>query len=299
MSPDRIHHVSVMVETALDLLDLQLGETWVDATTGVGGHTMALAERVGPHGKVIAVDQDVTMLMVAKQRLAHYPQVHFVQANFDQLPEILHRQELTEIDGLFADLGFCSDQLADPNRGMSFLKDGPLDMRLDKSIGKTAADIVAEENEQEIARILWEYGEERKSRRIARKIVEVRRQKPIRTTLELAQLVRTCVPKEPGRSFDPATRTFQALRIAVNDELGSLERLLACLPQWIKENGRVGMISFHSLEDRAVKHAFRNREFWESMTPKPISATEDEVRSNPRSRSAKLRVARRKGCLTS
>jgi 16S rRNA (cytosine1402-N4)-methyltransferase len=203
---------------------------------------------------------------------------------------------VTEIDGLLADLGFASDQMDAADRGLSFQQDGPLDMRLDPTAGETAADLVARLSEYDLAKVFYEYGEERHSRRVARKIVEVRKQTPIRTTGQLADLVRSCVPREKGRSFDPATRVFQALRIAVNDELGSLERLLAQLPRVVRPGGRVGVISFHSLEDRRVKQAFRDRSTWEPVTKKPVQAGEDEVRQNPRSRSAKLRVARRLTC---
>jgi len=198
-----------------------------------------------------------------------------------------------EVDGVLADLGFASDQVDEAERGLSFQQDGPLDMRLDPTSGESAADLIARENDFNLAKIFFEYGEERHSRRVARKIVETRKQSPIHTTKQLADLVRSCVPREKGRHFDPATRVFQGLRIAVNDELGSLERLLAQLPRIMKPGGRVGIISFHSLEDRRVKQAFQDRETWEPLTKKPVIAGEDEVRDNPRSRSAKLRVARR------
>ena len=235
------------------------------------------------------------MLARAKRELEGRP-VTLVHANFDQLTAALDSIGVKEIDGLLADLGFASDQMDDATRGMSFKQDGPLDMRLDPTTGETAAELIARLSEFDLAKIIYEYGEERHSRRVARKIVETRRQTPIQTTAQLADLVRSCVPREKGRSFDPATRVFQALRIAVNDELESLDRLLAQLPRVLKPGGRVGIISFHSLEDRRVKHAFQDRETWTPVTKKPVTAGETEVRDNPRARSAKLRVARRQTC---
>ena len=292
MSPEPARHLPVLPREVVDLLDPRPGETWVDATTGAGGHTRLIAERVGPTGRVIGLDQDPTMLDRARGRLEGLP-VTLVHANFDQLTAALASVGVTEIDGLLADLGFASDQVDAADRGLSFQTDGPLDMRLDPTAGETAADLVARLSEYDLARVFYEFGEERHSRRVARKIVETRRQTPIRTTGQLADLVRSCVPRERGRHFDPATRVFQGLRIAVNDELGSLDRLLAQLPRVVKPGGRTGIISFHSLEDRRVKHAFQDRQVWEPVTKKPVTATEDEVRDNPRARSAKLRVARR------
>jgi 16S rRNA (cytosine1402-N4)-methyltransferase len=295
MSPQPARHVPVLPRETIDLLDPQKGETWVDATVGGGGHTRLIAERVGPTGRVIGLDQDPGMLERARGILEGLP-VTLVHANFDQLSAALESAGVKEIDGLLADLGFASDQMDEASRGMSFQQEGPLDMRLDPTAGETAAELVARLSEYDLAKIFYEYGEERHSRRVARKIVETRKQTPIRTTTQLANLVRSCVPREKGRSFDPATRVFQALRIAVNDELGSLERLLAQLPRVVRPGGRVGIISFHSLEDRRVKHAFQDRETWTPVTKKPVTAGEAEVRINPRARSAKLRVARRQTC---
>ena len=227
-------------------------------------------------------------------RVHEQPPVTFLHANFDQLDGVLAKAAVRQIDGLIADLGFCSDQLDQAERGLSFQRDGPLDMRLDPTVGETAAELLARLDERELADIFWKFGEERFSRRIARRIVETRRTAPLQTTAQFAELVRRCVPRSKDSRIDPATRAFQGLRIAVNDELGSLERLLAQLPKYAKPGGRIGIISFHSLEDRLVKHAFQNREIWEALTKKPVQAGEDEVRLNPRSRSAKLRVARRR-----
>jgi 16S rRNA (cytosine1402-N4)-methyltransferase len=295
MSPQPARHVPVLPREVVALLDPKPAEVWVDATTGAGGHTRLLAERVGPAGRIIGLDQDPAMLERARANLAGLP-VTLLHANFDQLTAVLSSVGAKEVDGVLADLGFASDQMDAAERGLSFQQDGPLDMRLDPTSGETAADLIARLSEFDLAKVIYEYGEERHSRRVARKIVETRKQAPIRTTGQLADLVRSCVPREKGRHFDPATRVFQALRIAVNDELGSLERLLAQLPRIVKPGGRAGIISFHSLEDRRVKQAFQDRTVWEPVTKKPVQAGDDEVRDNPRSRSAKLRVARRLTC---
>jgi 16S rRNA (cytosine1402-N4)-methyltransferase len=293
MSPESARHLPVLPREVIDLLGPQPGEVWVDATTGAGGHARLIAERIGPTGRVIGLDQDPTMLERARGRLDGLP-VTLLHANFDQLLAALASIGVKEVDGVLADLGFASDQMDAADRGFSFQQDGPLDMRLDPTAGETAADLVARLSEYDLAKLIYEFGEERHSRRVARKIVETRKATPIHTTGQLAELVRSCVPREKGRHFDPATRTFQGLRIAVNDELGSLDRLLAQLPRAVKPGGRVGIISFHSLEDRRVKHVFQDREVWEPVTKKPVQAGDEEMRDNPRARSAKLRVARRR-----
>jgi 16S rRNA (cytosine1402-N4)-methyltransferase len=291
MSPIReVRHVSVMPGEVLRLLEPGLGETWVDCTIGGGGHARLIAETIGPGGRLIGLDQDPAMLELARVRLTGLP-VELLHANFDQLPEVLEDRGLTTVDGVFADLGFASDQVDEAARGLSFRIDGPLDMRLDQTTGMPASDLVNTLSESALADLFYEYGEERQSRRVARAIVERRRTKPFETTTDLADVVRSRVRK--SGAIDPATRVFQALRIAVNEELGALDRLLAALPRVVKPGGRVGIISFHSLEDRRVKHAFRVREVWEPATKKPVEAGEAELAQNPRARSAKLRVARR------
>ncbi len=281
-------HVSVLPAEVLRLLDPQPGETWVDATVGAGGHARLLAQKAG---RVIGLDQDPGMLALARPALDGLP-VTLVHANFDQLPDVLANLGIPAVDGVLADLGFCSDQLADAARGLSFREDGPLDMRLDPTAGTTAADVVNTFGEQALADTIFEFGEERKSRWVAKRIVERRKERKFETTGDLADVVRRCVPRSGG--IDPATRVFQALRIAVNDELGSLDRLLAALPAVVRPGGRAGVISFHSLEDRRVKHAFRARVVWEVRTKKPVEASDSEAAANPRSRSAKLRVAVRR-----
>jgi 16S rRNA (cytosine1402-N4)-methyltransferase len=291
-------HVPVLPAEVLAALDPRPGQVMVDATTGAGGHSRLLAERLVPGGQLVCLDADPAMLERARPRLAGLP-VTLVHANFGRLAEVLAELGLEQVDGVLADLGFSSDQVDDAERGFSFSRPGPLDMRLDPGDAETAGDLLARLKERDLADLFWRYGEERYSRRVARAVVEARRRQPLRTTEELAELVRRCVPRPPrhgGRRrppIDPATRVFQALRVAVNDELGALDRLLGALPGVVRPGGRAAVISFHSLEDRRVKQAFRDRAVWEPLTKKPVQATEDELRDNPRSRSAKLRAARR------
>jgi 16S rRNA (cytosine1402-N4)-methyltransferase len=289
------YHVPVMPYRVLEFLEPQPGQVIVDCTVGGGGHAQLLAERLGPDGRLIGLDQDEAMLGLAARRLADLP-VQLEHGNFDQLRPVLDRLGISAVDGVLADLGFCSDQLDDPQRGLSFAEAGPLDMRLDRSASSPASALLARLNERELSELFWTFGQERFSRRIARRIVETRERSPLATTEQLAELVRRSVPKPSlsrgqGRSIDPATRVFQALRIAVNDELGALERLLAALPYCLRPGGRAVAISFHSLEDRLVKRAFRQKNIWQELTRKPVQATDDEVKENPRARSAKLRAA--------
>ncbi len=287
----KVTHVSVLPAETLALLAPRPGEVFVDCTAGLGGHAHAIAQAVGPAGRVIALDQDATMLALAEKRLAGLP-VTLLHANFESLPELLANAGVSQVDGLLADLGFCSDQVSDPARGFSFQSDGPLDMRLNPDAGATAADLVNALSEGALADLIFEYGEERKSRWVAKRIVERRAAKPFTTTADLADLVRRTVPR--SGAIDPATRVFQALRIAVNDELGALDRLLAALPGVVRPGGRVAVISFHSLEDRRVKSAlFKVPEVWHPLSKKPVEAGPEEQARNPRARSAKLRAARR------
>lgn len=287
-------HVSVMADEVLRLLEPRPGQTVVDCTVGAGGHARLLAERIVPGGRLIGLDQDPTMLELARPRLPGLP-VTLVHRNFEDLPSVLQELQLGPVDAVLADLGFSSDQLANPERGLSFQRDGPLDMRLDPTRGEPASALVRRLHERDLADLFWQYGEERHSRRIARKIVEARQETAITTTGQLADLVRSCVPRSRNHPIDPATRVFQALRIAVNDELGALERFLVVLPECLKPSGRAAVISFHSLEDRLVKRAFREKEVWEELTRKPLTASDEEARTNPRARSAKLRVAMKIG----
>jgi 16S rRNA (cytosine1402-N4)-methyltransferase len=268
-------HVSVLPEEVLTALGPRPGQVIVDTTVGAGGHARAIAQRLLPDGRLIGLDRDPTMLRQARERLAGLP-VTLFEARFSELRRVLEELGLPAVDGVLADLGICSDQLDDAARGFSFTREGPLDMRMNEE-DEPAGELLRRLNERDLADLFWRYGEERYSRRIARRIVEERRHAPLETTTQLAELVRRCVPRPKGRgAIDPATRVFQALRIAVNDELGELERLLRALPECLKAGGTAVLISFHSLEDRLVKHAFRDRR-------------------NPRARSAKLRWARRAG----
>jgi 16S rRNA (cytosine1402-N4)-methyltransferase len=291
-------HVSVLPVEVLAALAPEPGQVFVDATVGAGGHSRLLAQRLTPGGRLIGLDRDAAMLDLARPRVAALP-VTLVQAPFSRLREVLDELDIGAVDGVLADLGVCSDQLDVAERGLSFTQPGPLDMRLDPTSDEPASALLNRLGERDLADLIWRYGEERFSRRIARRIVEVRRREPLETTGQLADLVRRCVPRPPRSAnrrrpvIDPATRVFQALRIAVNDELGELERLLKVLPACVKPGGRVALISFHSLEDRLVKHAFRERSTWEALTRKPVQAGEEEARNNPRARSAKLRAARR------
>jgi 16S rRNA (cytosine1402-N4)-methyltransferase len=294
-SPSPPRHVPVLPVEVLALLDPQPGQVVVDATTGAGGHARLLAERVGPAGRVIGLDRDADMLALASRcGLADLPAT-LVQSGFERLRAVLDELGLETVDAVLADLGICSDQLDAAERGFSFSTNGPLDMRMNPGDGEPASSLLQWMNERELADLFYTYGEERHSRRIARKIVEVRQRQPLETTEQLAELVRRCVPRPPKwkPSIDPATRVFQALRIAVNDELRSLERLLEVLPRCLCSGGRAALISFHSLEDRRVKTAFKDRQTWEALTKKPVTASTEETASNPRSRSAKLRAARR------
>jgi 16S rRNA (cytosine1402-N4)-methyltransferase len=291
-------HIPVLLNEVLTLLDIQPGQTIVDATVGLGGHSREIAERLGPTGRLIALDQDPESLRRAREVVSGCP-AEWVHSNFGRIKEALQNLNTPQVDGLLADLGVSSPQLDQAERGFSFRRDGPLDMRMDSTAGPTAAELIAQLSERDLAWVFWEYGEERFSRQVAKRIVEARRKEPIRTTGELADLVRSVVPRPRGEhrrggaGLDPATRVFQALRIAVNDELGSLDSLLAALPSVIKPGGRVAIISFHSLEDRRVKHAFKDRETWQNLTKSIIVASDEEMRVNSRSRSAKLRGARR------
>ena len=292
MDPSRTIHVPVLLDEVLQGLAPRPGDVIVDGTLGGAGHTKALAERVGAHGLVIAMDRDPAALDRAEELLRGLP-VRMAQANFCDLPEVLAQLHIDAVDGVLLDLGVSSDQLADAQRGFSFSSDGELDLRFDSQEGEPAWRLIERLSAEHLAELFYYYGEERYSRRIARTIVERRRQRPIRTSADLAELVRRCVPTQRGRSIDPATKTFQALRIAVNDELKSLGIALRRIPDHLRLGGKAAIISFHSLEDRPVKEAFRDDPRWRPLAKKPMVASAEEVERNPRSRSAKLRIAER------
>ncbi|MCU0960588.1 MAG: 16S rRNA (cytosine(1402)-N(4))-methyltransferase RsmH [Pirellulaceae bacterium] len=285
-------HIPVLADEVLHALAPQPGQIYADGTLGGGGHTRLLAERVGPAGRIVAVDRDPQVIARAERNLAGLP-VQIAQADYTDLPEVLDAVGVTAVQGILLDLGLSSDQLADVSRGFSFAADGPLDLRFDPEEGEPAWRLLARLRADELAQILHDYGEERFSRRIARAIVEQRQHEPIRTARELAHLVHRCVPPPKHHRIDTATRTFQALRIAVNHELASLDRALQRLPDRLSRGGRLVVISFHSLEDRRVKTALRSDARLQVVTRKPIRPTAAEVEQNPRAGSARMRVAER------
>ncbi|MBI9017942.1 MAG: 16S rRNA (cytosine(1402)-N(4))-methyltransferase RsmH [Phycisphaerae bacterium] len=296
-------HIPVLSKPLLDMLEYQPDAVIVDCTVGQGGHSLQLASKLNSDGLLIGIDVDPDSLKVAKQNLAGLGcQVQLVKNNFGNIAGVLEALDIQRADIILADIGISSAQLADPNRGISFRFDGPLDMRLAgpaSTEGQTAADLVNTLYEKELADIIFQYGEERRSRAIAKAIVSARRDNRIETTTQLVEIINKVFGYQGGghsQKIHPATRTFQALRIAVNDELGVLERLLEAAPALLNEGGEIAVISFHSLEDRIVKKDFRaNKDIsvYDIITKKPIIAEHQEIKSNPRSRSAKLRIARK------
>jgi 16S rRNA (cytosine1402-N4)-methyltransferase len=287
-------HVPVMTAEVLDWLAPQAGGVIVDGTLGGGGHTLALSERVGPTGLVLALDRDPAALEKAERRLAGRS-IKLAAANYQDLGEVLAEIDVSNVDGIVLDLGLSSDQLVDRTRGFSFDSEGPLDMRFDTTSGEPAWRLLDRLTEKELADVIYRFGEERFSRRIARNIVAARSSQPVRTAAQLAAVAERSVPRTRGDAgrIHPATRTFQAIRIAVNDELRSLSSALDRFPEYLREGGRLAVISFHSLEDRIVKEAFRDNPRYRALTKKPVRPTEEEIHRNPRARSAKLRVAER------
>jgi 16S rRNA (cytosine1402-N4)-methyltransferase len=286
-------HIPVLFEAVMRGLEPKPGMVIVDGTLGGGGHGRALAERIAPGGTLIALDRDPGAIDAGERFLKGLP-VRLAQANFCDLPEVLQAVAIPRVDGVLLDLGLSSDQLADANRGFSFNSDGPLDLRFDPAAGAPAWRLLERLSAEHLADLIYEFGEERFSRRIARAVVERRRDNPVKTSRDLAELVGRCVPRSRDTErIHPATRTFQALRIAVNDELKSLEIALRRIPDCLPPGGRLAIISFHSLEDRRVKEAFQNDVRLKVLTRRPIRADEAETAQNPRSCSAKLRIAER------
>jgi 16S rRNA (cytosine1402-N4)-methyltransferase len=292
-------HDPVLLRETLELLALRPGMTVVDCTLGRGGHSLAIAQRIGPDGLLLALDADPRNLEFARKRLEAAPgRVRFFHANFAELGDVIEQAGAGPADAILADLGISTNQLFEEQYGMSFAQPMPLDMRIDPRTRKTAADLVNQLSETDLANVLYELAQERYSRRIARKIAEARRISPINTTDRLAELVRSAIPSRGGAppKIDPATRTFLALRMAVNQEQENLSALLKAAPGLLKAGGRIAVISFQSTEDRVVKQAFRSAEqsgVLQVVTRKPLSPADDELAANPRSRSAKLRVAER------
>ena len=284
-------HTSVMPAEVLATLAVRPGMRVVDGTLGGGGHARLLAEAVGPQGLVVAIDRDPAAIERCSRELSGLP-LRFAQANFCNLPEVLDALAIDRVDRVLLDVGLSSDQLADTSRGFSFDADGPLDLRFDPTEGEPAWRLVNRMRPESLADIIHSFGEERFSRRIARRIAAVREREPIRTARDLARCVLAAVPRQtPPPRIHPATRTFQALRIAVNQELKSLRIALERIPTRLAPGGRLAVIAFHSLEDRLVKEAFRCAQVWERLTRSPLEASAEEVARNPRSRSAKMRVA--------
>lgn len=299
-SPSRpLSHHPVLVAEAVALLAPKPAAVVVDCTVGLGGHSLSILPRLVPGGRLIAMDRDAQALTLARARLVEFAsQIEYLHENFRHLPEVLQRLHLPHVDGLIADLGLSSLHVDSAERGFSFLQEGPLDMRMDPTQHQTAASLIRQLSERELADLLFAYGEERRSRRIAKCVVEARRRAPIQTTTHLADLIARAVPSRSraARGPHPATRSFQALRIAVNDELGALKELLAALPTCLAPGGRAVIISFHSLEDRLVKHAIRDgvrAGRMRALTRKPVRPSEQEMAANPRSRSARLRAVER------
>jgi len=293
-------HVSVLLRESLEHLNLQPGHSVVDCTLGAGGHSAAFLEKIKPGGRLIGFDVDPDALAIARAKLEPLAQVagvklDLVQSNFRYLRESLQSLQLDTVNVIFADLGVSSMQFDRPNRGFSFRFDEPLDMRMDPTLPQNAADLLRTLPEEEIANILYQFGEERKSRRIARAIVEQRHSQPVETTGQLEALVRRALRVRHHQRIHPATRTFQALRIAVNQEIDALQALLTDGPELLAPGGRLGIITFHSLEDRPVKHGFKalDQTGRFQQTVKFVPASDEETERNPRSRSAKLRVLER------
>lgn len=285
-------HLPVLTTEVLHYLRPERGGLFVDCTVGLGGHTHLLLEAGA--SRVIGFDRDAQALAIARERLASWgDRVDLVHGDYRDFEQVLDSRHIDRVDGALADLGASSLQFDSEARGFSFQRDEPLDMRMDQSTGETAADLLARASERELADVIFEFGEERFARRVARALVDARQVEPIATTGRLAAIVRRAVPVRGYWRIDPATRTFQALRIWVNRELDDLDRMFVALARRLREGARFVVISFHSLEDRIAKHTFRSMErdgLARVVTKKPVMAGDEEVQRNPRARSAKLRV---------
>jgi 16S rRNA (cytosine1402-N4)-methyltransferase len=295
-----IEHTPVLAGTLAEQIKLPSDGVMVDATIGQGGHSLLLGRTLGPEAVIVGLDIDTNAVRRAQFNLRQLAcRVIVLNSNFSQIKEQLDQQGIEKVDFILADLGVSSPQLADSEFGLSFQTNMPLDMRIDKRLKRTAADIVNKSDEKSLADLIYHFGQDRASRRIARFIVRQRKVEPIKTTEQLAQIVSKALGKSKrGRRsrIHPATRTFQALRIAVNNELENLKKLLASAPDLLKKGGYIAVISFHSLEDRLVKKDFRQNELsgiYRIVTKKPIVPTQEEIRENRRARSAKLRIAQK------
>ena len=307
-----VAHTTVLLSEATQALVPQDGGTYLDVTCGLGGHSQALLEASGPTGRVLSVDRDPEALRRAGERLLPFGRRSMrVQGHFSRLEAFVTQFDCFPADGLIADLGVSSLQLDDAERGFSFMREGPLDMRMGPEVGATALEFLHEIDEKSLAQVLRDYGEERRAGHVARAIIRARDSGILTSTRALATVIEDSLGGRRGATIHPATRAFQALRIAVNRELDELRELLKILPRLIRPGGRVAIISFHSLEDRIVKRAFAQPEppkyprglpiepekplgLWKALTKKPMTPSEQESTANPRARSAKLRVAERR-----
>ncbi len=288
-------HQPVLLREVIDALELEPGLIVVDGTVGAGGHSRKILDRIGETGKLIGLDRDPMMLKFAEARL-NQANCFLRRASYIEIPQILTDLDLTAADRILLDLGLSSDQLADESRGFGFEAEGPLDLRFDPTQGQPAWEWIADQTEEELFRVLETFGEEKFSKAIARELVQRRKTRPVKSAADLVEAVKAAVPESAKRSArkHPATRVFQAFRIAVNRELELIETALHhTLYKALKPGGRVVVIGFHSLEDRIVKDAFRDQSRWQNLTPKPLLASPTEQRINPRSRTAKLRAARK------
>jgi len=291
--PVRAVHIPVLLKETLAALELRPGMTVVDGTVGAGGHSKRILDAIRPGGTLIGLDRDPMMIGLAAANLGDSPDVVLRQSSYAELDDVLDELALPAVDRVLVDLGLSSDQLADRERGFGFKAGGPLDLRFDIRRGQPASQLLQAASVEQLTDIFREYGEDPNAHRIAHAIVQQRSRQPIERAEQLAELVERASPGR--RETHPATRVFQALRIAVNEELEQLKRLLSDVsPRRIQSGGRLVVISFHSLEDRFVKEAFRETERWDPLTKKPVTATPTEERLNPRSRSAKLRAAVRR-----
>lgn len=305
-------HASVLLEESVRGLAPKDGGRYIDATCGLGGHSEAILEASSPTGRLLAVDRDPAAIELAKGRLARFlDRVTLVEGDYSDLVTYAEASDMLPVDGLIADLGVSSLQLDDAKRGFSFMRDGPLDMRMGPGVGATAAELLEKFDKSELVRILREFGEMNRAGQVADAILTARDEGKLTSTADLASVIERGLGGRKASPIHPATRAFQAIRIAVNRELDELEKLLAALPRLVRPGGRVAIIAFHSLEDRMVKHAFedpapepmprglpvepeRKKGPWKALTKKPITPSDDEVKDNPRSRSAKLRIAERR-----
>ncbi len=300
VNSSKVEHIPVLARTLVEQVNLPRDGVMVDATIGHGGHSLLFGKTLGPNGVIFALDVDKKSIQGAQIRMRDLAcKVIYICGNFSQMGEFVRQKGVEKVDFILADLGLCSTQLTDPDIGLSFQTNMPLDMRIDKRIKTSAADIVNKADQKSLADLIYKFGQERASRRIARFIVRQRRDRPITTTGQLAGIVCRAMgkPGQKRRRIHPATRTFQALRIAVNNELENLQRLLDSASDLLAKKGRIAVISYHSLEDRLVKNNFKANEkagIYKIITKKPIVPSREEIAKNQRARSAKLRIAERK-----